>query len=307
MKTSNRNGWDTFVTVATFCIMVLLLSVWPQYSYAEPAKPPFTPGEMLRLGERMYREGILPSGEPMQAYVKGDLPIPGTAFSCVSCHLRSGLGSVEGGVFTPPTNGNKLFQPFQVLFKGLEQKYFPLPPRRPAYTNETLAEVIRSGTTPTGAVLNDVMPRYLLEDGDMALLLHYLKELSSNYSPGVSAAALHFATVITDEVSPENRDAMLAPLEQYIANKNNQAKAYKMQGNRSRQMAENMLVSKELATRSMTLSRWVLKGPPSTWRKQLEEYNRREPAFAYWAESPLVTGSRSTISARTTISLVSFP
>lgn len=236
--------------------------------------------DKIRLGEQMYREGILPSGEPLRAYVKGDLPVPGTAFSCVSCHLRSGLGSVEGGVFTPPTNGDKLFQPFQLHFKGLEQKYFPLSDRRPAYTDETLAEVIRSGTTPTGGVLNDVMPRYLLDDADMALLISYLKELSLRYSPGVSATAIHLATVITDEVSPEDRDAMLAPLEQYINTKNNQAKAYKTIGNRSRQMAENMLVSKELATRNLTLSRWVLKGPPDTWRKQLEEYYRREPAFA---------------------------
>ncbi|GFE61165.1 ABC transporter substrate-binding protein [Geobacter sp. AOG2] len=249
-------------------------------SFGETAKPALSNQERLHLGEQMYREGLLPSGEPMRAYVKGDLPVPGTAFTCVSCHLRSGLGSVEGGVFTPPTNGDKLFQPFQLLFKGLEQKYFPLPPRRPAYNDETLAEVIRSGATPTGKALNDVMPRYLLDDGDMALLIYYLKELSAHYSPGVTTTALHFATVITDEVSPEDRNAMLAPLELYISIKNNQAKAYKTQGNRSRQMAENMLVSKELATRNLTLSRWVLKGPPDTWRKQLEDYNRKEPVFA---------------------------
>lgn len=266
----------------TFAIGLLSLMAAIGFAQVCPAQNSTGPSaaEKIHLGEQMYREGILPSGEPLRAYVKGDIPVPGTAFSCVSCHLRSGLGSVEGGVFTPPTNGDKLFQPFQLLFKGLEQKYFPLPPRRPAYTDETLAEVIRSGATPMGGTLNDVMPRYLLEDEDMALLLSYLKGLSSHYSPGVSATALHFATVITDEVSPEERTAMLAPLEHYIAIKNNQARAYRAPGNKSRQMAENMLVSKELATRTLTLSRWILKGPPETWRKQLEEYNRKEPVFA---------------------------
>ena len=249
-------------------------------AFAEPAETSTTQ-EQLRLGERIYRDGILPSGEAMVAYVKGDVPVSGTAFSCVSCHLRSGLGSVEGGVFTPPTNGVLLYQPYKVLFKGLDQKFFPFPDRRPAYNDATLAEVIRSGENPTGTRLNDVMPRYLLDDKDMAILIAYLKSLSSHFSPGVSDTSLHFATVITDDVSPKDRDAMLAPLELYINIKNNQAHAYqKNQNARSRLMAENMLVSKELSTRTMTLSRWILKGSPETWRKQLDEYNRKEPVFA---------------------------
>lgn len=231
----------------------------------------------------MYRQGILPSGEPMQAFVKGDLPVPGTSFSCESCHLRGGLGSIEGGVYTPPTNGTKLFEPLQALYKGTAQdpKYFPLPPLRPAYTDGSLAEAIRSGVVPTGRTLNDVMPRYLLEDEDMALLVSYLKSLSSRFSPGVSDTALRFATVIAEDASPEERDAMLAPLENYVNSKNNLARYYMTQaGGRSRQMAENMLSSKELARRSLSLSRWVLKGAPETWRSQLEEYYRKEPVFA---------------------------
>ncbi len=217
----------------------------------------------------------------MTAFIKGDLPVPGTAFSCVSCHMQSGLGSSEGGVFTPPTNGTILYKPFRVLFKGLEQKYFPFPDRRPAYNDTTLAEVIRSGETPTGGHLNDIMPRYLLEDNDMAILISYLKSLSTQFSPGVSKMALHFATIVTDDVSPQDRAAMLAPLQLYINIKNSQARAYQRpSGRKSRLMAENMFVSKELATRTMTLSTWVLKGPPETWRAQLEEYYRTEPIFA---------------------------
>src|ERR1700693_4613387 len=83
-------------------------------SAAGQAKSALSPQEQLRLGERIYREGILPSGEVMQAVVKGDVTVPGTSFTCVSCHLRSGLGSFEGGVVTPPTNGTKLFKPLQV-------------------------------------------------------------------------------------------------------------------------------------------------------------------------------------------------
>ncbi|HEY4743874.1 MAG TPA: hypothetical protein VIH45_04395, partial [Desulfuromonadaceae bacterium] len=245
------------------------------------AQPSLSDQERVRLGERMYREGILPSGEPMQAYVKGDIPAPGTAFACVSCHMRSGRGSVEGGVVTPPVTGDRLFQPFQPLFKNMEQKYFPLPHQRPAYTDTTLAEAIRSGGTPTGQRLNDVMPRYLIDDPNMAQLISYLKSLSSAVSPGVSDTHMSFATIITDDVRPEERDAMLAPLDAYIAIKNNQANANKTpRGARARLMVENMLGSREMALRTLSLSRWVLKGPADTWRGQLEEYYRKEPVFA---------------------------
>jgi hypothetical protein len=269
-----------YLAHAFYCAFLLLFLVLLPNAFSEAADTSKSPQEILTLGERLYRDGILPSGEPMTAYVKGDLPISGTAFSCVSCHLRSGLGSVEGGVFTPPTNGTSLYKPFKVHFKGLVQKHFPFPDRRPAYNDKTLAEAIRSGESPAGGRLNDVMPRYMLEDEDMAILISYLKLLSSQLPPGVSDSTLRFATVFTDDVTPQDRDAMLAPLELYINIKNNQAKSYREGGRRSRQMAENMMVSKELATRNMTLSHWLLKGPPETWRKQLDEYYRKEPVFA---------------------------
>ena len=283
MKISIRNEWDTLLLTAVACLVALLLPIHLSKTFAESVKPDLSSEEKHRVGERLYRQGILPAGEPLKAVVKGDPAAPGTSFSCVVCHLRSGIGSYQEGVYTPPINGDKLFKPVHWLYKGVEQnnKFPPTPVRRPAYTEESLATVLRNGIDPTGRVVSDTMPRYLLTDEDMAILISYLNSLSSTFSPGVSDKNMSFATIITDDVTSTDLDALLVPLEKYIKNKNDQAKFYQKPFNRSRRMAENMFESKELSTRSLTLSRWALKGPPETWHSQLDEYYRKEPVFAF--------------------------
>ncbi len=247
------------VQVLTLVLVSMLFLFCASSSFTEAAEPSLSPQEKLRLGEQMYREGILPSGEPMMALVQGDIPVAGTAFTCVSCHLRSGIGSLEGGVATPPTNGATLFRTVRKLHNGVEVATWPV--RRPAYTDETLAKALWGGVDATGRVMDEVMPRYQLTDEDMAILIYYLKWLSSEFSPGVSNSTLRLATVITDDVSPDERDTMLLPLQDYVKFKNNAAE---------RQYSKERLV----------LSQWLLKGPPGTWRAQLEEYHKKEPVFA---------------------------
>ena len=60
------------------------------------------------------------------------------------------------------------------------------------------------------------MPTYSLTDRDMGVLVFYLKNLSTGSEAGVTDTTLRFATVITDEVSKADREAMLAPLQYYI-------------------------------------------------------------------------------------------
>ena len=94
----------------------------------------------------------------------------------VSCHLRSGLGSVEGEVITPATNGRILYEPREPYIKGFEHvpyysnyaKYLPV---RPAYTDDTLAKLIASGIDPNDRSVLHVMPRYEIEDQDMDILI----------------------------------------------------------------------------------------------------------------------------------------
>jgi hypothetical protein len=270
------------IIIATFSCVALLLPLGLSDSFGE--SPEFSPGspvsqDLLRMGERMYRDGVLPSGKPMLTLVKEERSVPGTNFACVSCHLRSGLGAFDENVYTPPATGKELYQPLYTSYKGFRQ--INGPPLRPAYTDQTLATVIRSGVDPSGRVLNDVMPRFVLGDRDAMILVNYLKALSSQFSPGVTDTSLHFATIITDESNPEESDAMRASLESNFNLLNSQVNSFNtQQGVKSRLMAENMLGSRELLNRNIILSFWVLKGPAETWRVQLEEYSRKEPVFA---------------------------
>jgi hypothetical protein len=285
-----QEGRNEMITDKLLKISALFLVVYVAYLFtllpvcsANSGKAPLSEAERLRLGEKIYREGLLPSGVPMQAVVRNDIPTPGTLFSCVSCHLRSGLGSFEGGVFTPPTTGSKVFQPYQTLYKGTAQnpKYFPIPPRRPAYTEKTLSIALQEGVDPNGRALNDVMPRYQLEPEDMSILIDYLKSLSREFPAGVTDTDIRFATVISEDVSPADRDAVLLPLQNFFKLKNDQVRYFKTPGSsRSLLMAQNMTRSKEFVNRTLTLSQWVLKGPPDTWRGQLEAYYKKEPVFA---------------------------
>ena len=132
---------------------------------------PETPGQ--DAGERMYRGGILTSGDPMTALVGGDIPIVGTQFSCENCHGRSGMGAAEGPYVVPPVAGQFLFAPSPQ-------------PQRPAYDRQSLAVLLRDGMTPSGRMLSpELMPRYVLGDDDVDALADYLGDLSSGNSPGV--------------------------------------------------------------------------------------------------------------------------
>ncbi len=268
---------ENLLILGTLVPMLLVILLNSSCGAEERQFPPVSKEEALHLGERMYREGILPSGKPMEAVTQGDIIVTGKAFTCVSCHLRSGLGSLEGGVLTPPTDGQNLFRPRKRFYKGVEVTSEP--PLRPAYTDESLAEVLRVGRDPSGRILAEAMPRYMLQDEDMAVLISYLKSLSSRFSPGASDAELRFATVISEDVAPEDRKAMLAPLEEYVRANNSMADSYERYTKQGR-ATEATVASQESAYKRLSLSVWLLKGPPGTWRGQLEDYYQKEPVFA---------------------------
>ncbi len=239
-----------------------------------------SPDRALALGERMYRQGLLPSGAPLRTQVSEDGPVPGSAFTCLSCHLRSGVGSIEGGVVTLPANAARLFQPRYWKLPNLSPEARKdilaiTPEARPAYTDATLGRVLRTGVDPTGHELHPAMPRFQLSDPNMAILIHYLRSLSATVSPGVDATTIRFATVVTEEVSLEDERAMLVPMNNYLARHNRYSDGF---DNRMYQSAGGSEMNGSY--RRLALSVWRLKGAPETWGRQLEAYLAEEPVFA---------------------------
>ena len=215
-------------------------------------------------GQRMYREGILLSGDPMTAIVAGDVPIIGTQFSCESCHGRSGMGAAEGAYVVPPTAA-------QFLFVESPQ------PKRPAYDAESLARLLREGVTPSGRVLSEeLMPRYPLADRDVTALTAYLATLSAGNSPGVDDKVIRFATVVTEDVDPGGREAVLAVLNRFAEEVNRQTR---LEGER---WDRGYTPESRLPTvfREWVIEEWALSGSPETWEKQLDSYYQQQPVFA---------------------------
>ena len=248
----------------------------------DPLLEGLSDAEVVRLGERMYRDGILPSGKVMEA-VYGEMSIDSTAFSCSSCHLRSGLGSVEGGVVTPAATGRKLYQPYsrppsiqdRVDLSG-SYTYAKTIQHRPAYTRETLKEALHYGDDPAGVTFNGIMPRYPLSKGDMAILVRYLELLCAEDSPGASPGLIKFATILTDDVNAADRESLLTPLRRFVAAQNRQVDMYRDFLKFGYKPTGDMKYS----FRNATLAIWDLKGAPESWGEQLAAYYQEEPVFA---------------------------
>jgi len=131
-------------------------------------------------GEAIYRQGLLLSGAPLRGLRGTGGSIEGAASACVNCHRRSGLGTAEGRFLIPPITGEYLFRPHGSNPEDIDVRYGPaFQPDMHPYTAETLARAIREGVGRNGRKLNDLMPRFQIDDASMAALTGYLASLSS--------------------------------------------------------------------------------------------------------------------------------
>jgi len=229
------------------------------------------------IGERIYRDGQLPSGEPLRGERANAPALSGHDAACEQCHRRSGMGMVEGEIVIPPIAGRILFAPGKRiapdnLVHSDATHLPPTPPDRGAYDEAALARAIRDGIGANGKRLDYLMPRFDLDDASMRELIAYLRRLSRGRVPGVTDSTLQLATVIAPDADPVARAGMLDVLQKYVAVNNDSYYAGS---------AEPLPGTPRIRVQRMwQLNVWQLAGPPDTWEQQLDQRLKSGPVFA---------------------------
>lgn len=229
--------------------------------------------EDVALGRRIYLQGLGANGQPITGLRFGGVEAQGADVACVACHRRSGLGSVEGTNLVAPVAGRFIFTDDKRVaasmnfrnIKSFNQRHEP-------FTEQSFAAAMRQGTHPTGRELSPIMPRFELSDAELRGVAAYLRTLSAEWSPGVNARQLHFATVITPDVTGQRRQTFIDTLKAAVSQKNGNV----VYGQRTMN-ATDMLFRTD---RRWELEIWELQGAPETWAGQLEERYRQQPVFA---------------------------
>jgi hypothetical protein len=245
---------------------------------AQPASP--VDVKQVEVGRRIYTEGVHTDGTPLTGTRFGNASASGNRVACVDCHRPSGLGQVEGDIAVPPVSGNFLFaKPDDKrlvnmdphVSKRFNQAHDP-------YTDATLAGAILNGINSEGREMSLAMPRYQMSASDLQALTAYLKQLSAQWSPGVTSKSIRFATVITPDVDPVRRKVLKDMMQLIIRQKN--GSTHVAQDGRTRHhmtSAAEMVLGTE---RKWDLDFWELQGAPETWAGQLADLYKRQPVFA---------------------------
>jgi len=245
------------IALAAAALVLMGIAVWWGLRPSQVRDP------VLERGRALYLEGRRADGQRVAATVLGDVPVSGAQAPCASCHGRSGMGTSERGNQSPPIAGPLLFDAAERIQEG------------PPYTEATLARAVREGVRSSGKPLDPLMPRYTLDDGDVAALAAYLRTLGPGPAPGIDDENLHLATVIGSDVPADVRKAVLDVLEAFVTAKNAEVRN---DGARSRARIQEGRT--RVPYRVWSLDVWEVSGPPKSWRRQLERQYRDDPVFA---------------------------
>jgi hypothetical protein len=289
---------------AGFVLLAFIASV-PHVASGQPSGVAVAAADPdpVAIGRRIYLEGMLPSGLPLQGAGPANVVLAGSDAACATCHRRSGYGSSEGPVEVRSITGAALFgnrvapvppggatAPVAVsdgaglsaaevarsranVLRAARATAFAGSRPRPTYDDASLTRAIREGVDVTGRAMNASMPRFALEPAALAALTAYLKTLSVQTAPGVTDDKVHFATVIQPGTDPAQRQALLDVLQAFMKDRN-----LGLRDQVAREQGGNTRLGR--AYREWVLHVWDLSGPSEAWGRQLEARYQAQPVFA---------------------------
>lgn len=121
-------------------------------------------------GERIFFTGVGHDG-PIDVEWSGGMMGPGrgrmAGLGCATCHGRNGRGRASGMMGVAPPDIR-----YKTLTGGGSDEE-----TGERWTDADIAAAVRSGTEPGGGTLSTAMPRWKMDDTDMADVIDYLKEL----------------------------------------------------------------------------------------------------------------------------------
>ena len=140
-------------------------------------------------GKQIYLEGTSPTGGEITAIVGTEgVSLPASAVPCASCHGTDGLGRPEGGVIPPDIRWSELTKTYDHVHENGR--------RHPAFDENNLARLIRTGLDPASNRLDKSMPLYNMSVEDMDSLVAYLRFLENDMDPGISKDSIQVGTLL---------------------------------------------------------------------------------------------------------------
>ena len=140
-------------------------------------------------GKQIYLHGTSDSGEDITATVGNEgLTLPASSVPCASCHGRDGLGRREGGVIPPDIRWSELTKVYGHVHENGR--------KHDAFSEVSLARLIRSGRDPAHNQIDSSMPRYAMGKKDMQDLLAYLNFLEHDADPGLEEKRIQIGTLL---------------------------------------------------------------------------------------------------------------
>jgi ABC-type branched-subunit amino acid transport system substrate-binding protein len=140
-------------------------------------------------GKQIYFEGTSPTGGEIMASVGTEgVSLPASAVPCASCHGTDGLGRPEGGLIPPDIRWSELAKGYGHVHENGR--------KHPAFDENSLARLIRTGLDPASNRLDQSMPLYNMSVEDMDSLVAYIRHLEFDLDPGISEGSIQVGTLL---------------------------------------------------------------------------------------------------------------